>query len=298
MKKQLVPILLIAVILAGVWYFSYEENKTLVPVLSPIAQVTYLCNDGKMIDAAFYKRTSLPVAPGEPPIPTGSVEVILSDGRNFKLPQTISADGARYATSDESLVFWSKGNGALVLEHNVEKSYIGCVVVAKDPGGLPNVYADGEIGFSIRYPAEYSANASHVYQALGPGKDIHGVKFTISSSSTAGTNLSGFDTGVSVEAIPAVQSCTADLFVDGAVEVRTVAENGGEYSFASTTQGAAGNRYEELVWAFPGTNPCIAVRYFLHSTNIENYPEGAVSAFDRTALMGQFEKMRHSLTVR
>jgi membrane-bound inhibitor of C-type lysozyme len=300
MKKNLIFIFLIVIILAGagIWYANNKGNKSPSPSPSPspIAQVTYICNGDKTIDAAFYKGEPKPVEPGEPPIPSGNVKIVLSDGRNFDLPQTISADGGRYANSDESFVFWSKGNGTLVLENNVEKNYIGCIVLAKDPGGLPKVYLDGTVGFSIRYPADYSIDASYKYQALGPGKDISGVKFTIPSSLATGTNLSSFDTGVSVEIIPVVQDCNAGLFLDGNTNVQTVTDNGSEYSFASTTQGAAGNRYEEEVWAIPGTNPCIAVRYFIHSTNIGNYPEGTVSEFDRAALINQFEKIRHSLT--
>ena len=300
MKKNLIFIFLIVIILAGagIWYANNKENKSPSPSPSPspIAQVIYICNDDKTIDAAFYKGEPKPVEPGEPPIPSGSVKIVLSDRRNLDLPQTISADGARYANSDESFVFWSKGNGALVLEDNAEKSYIGCVVLAKDPGGLPKVYLDGTVGFSIRYPVDYSIDTSYKYQALGPGKDISGVKFTIPSSLAAGTNLSSFDTGVSVEIIPATQDCNAGLFLDGNTNVQTVTDNGSDYSFASTTQGAAGNFYEEEVWAIPGTNPCIAIRYFIHSTNIGNYPEGTVLEFDRAAFINQFEKIRHSLT--
>lgn len=302
MKKNLIFIFLAVIILAGagIWYADNKGNKNSSPSLplspSLVAQVAYICNGDKTIDAAFYKGESKSVEPGEPPIPSGNVKIVLSDGRSFSLPQTLSADGARYANSDESFVFWSKGNGALVLENNVEKSYIGCIILAKDPGGLPRVYLDGTVGFSIRYPADYSIDTSYKYQAPGPGKDISGVKFTIPSSLATGTNLSSFDTGVSVEIIPAAQDCNAGLFLDENINVQTVTDNGNNYSFASTTQGAAGNRYEEKVWAIPGTNPCIAARYFIHSTNIGNYPEGAVSEFNRDALINQFEKIRHSLT--
>jgi len=152
------------------------------------------------------------------------------------------------------------------------------------------------VSFSIRYPADYSINTSYKYQALGPGKDISGVKFTIPASIATGTNLSSFDTGVSIEIIPAIQNCNAGLFLDGNVSVQTVTDNDSEYSFASTSQGAAGNYYEEDIWAIPGINPCIAVRYLIHSTNIGNYPSGTVSEFDRAALINQFDKIRHSLT--
>jgi membrane-bound inhibitor of C-type lysozyme len=299
MKKNIIFVFLIVIILvgAGIWYVNNKGNKNYSPSPSPITQVTYICNNDKTIDAAFYKGESKTVEPGEPPITSGSVKVVLSDGRSFDLPQTISASGIRYTNSDESFVFWGKGNGVLVLENNVEKSYIGCVVLAKDPGGLPKVYSDGTVGFSIRYPADYSINTSYKYQALGPGKNIDGVKFTIPSSLATGTNLSSFDTGVSIEIIPAAQDCNASLFLDGSTNLQIITDNGSDYSFASTGQGAAGNRYEEEVWAIPGTNPCIAIRYLIHSTNIENYPEGTVSGFDRAALLNQFEKIRHSLTI-
>jgi len=295
MKKTIIFILLIVVIIAIalIWYLGRADNSSVPP--APIAQVTYICNEDKTIEAAYYKGETIPVEPGEPPIPSGSVKIALSDGRNFDLPQTISADGARYANNDESFVFWSKGNGALVLEDNVEKSYIGCIILAKDPGGLPNVYLDSGTGFSVRYPAGYSIDASYKYQELGPGKDISGVKFIIPASLAQGTNLSSFDTGVSIEIIPAVQDCNAGLFMDGDSEIQTVRDNGIDYSYALTVQAAAGNRYEEEVWAIPWTNPCIAVRYLVHSTEIGNYPEGAVSEFDGEALMNQFEMIRYSL---
>jgi len=297
MKKTLIFFISITIILVGIgiWYVIIRANKNPSPSPSLITQVTYICNDDKTIDAAFYRGEPKPVEPGEMPIPSGSVKITLSDGRNFDLPQTISASGVRYANSDESFVFWGKGNGALILENNVEKSYIGCVIIAKDPGGLPQVYSDGTVGFSIRYPADYTINTDYKYQALGPGKDISGVKFTIPSSITEGTNLSSFDTGVSIEIIPAIQDCNAGLFLYDNANVQDITDNGTEYSFASISQGAAGNFYEEQVWALPYTNPCIAVRYLIHSTNIGNYPEGTVSPFNRAALLDQFDKIRQSL---
>ncbi len=34
------------------------------------------------------------------------------DGRRYTLPHVVSADGAKYANTDESIVFWNKGNKA------------------------------------------------------------------------------------------------------------------------------------------------------------------------------------------
>lgn len=88
--------------------------------------LTYLCHGGKTIEASFYNGEVKPGEAGQPPIPTGSLKLLLSDGRNLDLAQTISADGTRYANNDESFIFWNKGNEALILENNQEKNYLGC----------------------------------------------------------------------------------------------------------------------------------------------------------------------------
>ncbi len=261
------------------------------------AQVAYICKEDKTIDAAFYRGEKEISEPEGIPMPSGSVKISLSDGRDFNLSQTISASGVRYANSDESFIFWSKGNGALVLENNVEKSYIGCIALARDPGGLPEAYLDSTAGFSVRYPTDYLKDVSYQYQGLGAGQEISGVKFTIPSDFVDGINLSSFDTGVSIEIIPAVRDCHAGLFLSNPIDIQTIIDNDIQYSFVSTAEGAAGNFYEEMIWAVPGTNPCIAVRYLIHSTNIGHYPENAVKEFDRTNLIEQFDKIRHSLTV-
>lgn len=79
----------------------------------PIAKVDYSCKDGKTIRATF--RAS-------------SVDLVLGDGRTMTLPQAQSADGGRYATADESFVFWSRGNGAFVTEGDPNvQTYADCV---------------------------------------------------------------------------------------------------------------------------------------------------------------------------
>lgn len=264
--------------------------------LSLINQITYLCQNNKTIKAFFYEGKVVPVKPGEPPIPSGQVKLILSDGRQLGLSQTISADGVRYANSDETFIFWSKGNGALVLENNEEKNYVGCIALANDNGDLPNAYLDSIIGFTIRYPKDYSVDPDYKYLGLGPGKEISGVKFIIPKNLADGTNLSSFDTGVSVETLSNVSKCHAALFLNVHTDdLKTVSDNGQDYSFVSSIEGAAGNIYEEQVWAFPRGNYCIALRYLIHSTNIQNYTEGQISEFDRAILLEQFDKIRYSL---
>ncbi len=102
-----------------------------------ISEMVYKCDAGKTIEASYYEGPVAPMPkPGEPPTPTGSVSLKLSDGRQIKLPQTISGSGIRYATTNDSFVFFSKGDTALILENNKE-TYTGCVS-EKSESILPN----------------------------------------------------------------------------------------------------------------------------------------------------------------
>jgi len=52
------------------------------------------------------------------------------------LKQTISADGARYVSADESFVFWNKGNGAIVQENGQDSgTYANCIVATSTGQG-------------------------------------------------------------------------------------------------------------------------------------------------------------------
>ena len=300
MKKNTVIVVAVAVaiiiivIIAG--SFATRRPAPLKSPTRPPIVATFSCNQGKTIKAVFYPgEPQLPVNPNEPPIPGGSVSVVLSDGRSMTLAQTISADGGRYANADESFVFWNKGNGALVLENGKEVNYTGCIVVAPLPMGsdLYQTYSNGADGFSIRTPDGYTVDSSYQYQ-MDPKTIINGVKFTIPSAVADGTNL-GHDTYLSVENLPQAQDCNATLFLYDKKSAIEQSENGVTYSVASSTGAGVGNRYEETVYAIPGTNPCRAIRYFVHYSIIENYPPGTVKEFDKQALLSQFDAIRNTL---
>lgn len=77
---------------------------------------TFKCDLSKSIVATFY------------PTDDRFVDLKLSDGRNISVPHAISASGARYATSDESFVFWNKGNTAFITEGKTgAETYSNCV---------------------------------------------------------------------------------------------------------------------------------------------------------------------------
>ena len=279
----------VAVLIAvGVSLLIYRNSPGLAKFLGargefPTSTGTYVCDEGKTITAAFYAAPS-----------GGRVSLVLSDGRTLMLPQTIAASGARYA-KDESFIFWNKGNTAFIEEGDGHRqTYTGCVTANASPEQGWNTFASSTLGVSARYPHGYTAKP-HTYD-IGQKKS-YGVKFTIPSSRIDGSNLSA-DTGVSIETLP-VSSCSAAAFLPKLLNRKEllITDKGVDYVMATSVDAAAGNRYEEFVYALRGSTPCVAVRYFIHFGNIQNYDQEDVREFDRGALLKEFDQIRQSLVV-
>lgn len=154
------------------------------------------------------------------------------------------------------------------------------------------IYSDPSANFSIRYPLDYIVDTSSLSRN---GVDVKGVKFFVAPTLFEGTNLSR-DSFISVETVETSEECSAKLFFSQGGSSVTLSKNE-LYSLASTTDAGAGNRYEEDVFALLGTNPCVAVRYFLHYSAIENYDIGMVHEFDKATLFSTFDKIRSTLVV-
>jgi hypothetical protein len=151
-------------------------------------------------------------------------------------------------------------------------------------------------GFTIGLPPGFTPDATHDYQDLGPGKDIHGVAFTIPAALAKGTNLSD-DSYIAVETLPGLPLCVAAPFLSDPESQPPVIVGRRTYLTATATDAGAGNLHEETVYALQRSSPCLAVRYFIHSTNIGNYDPGTVKAFDEKALLARFDAIRNTLHV-
>lgn len=160
---------------------------------------------------------------------------------------------------------------------------------------LPVTHTYASSTFSVVYPDGYTEDDAYAYQGV-PNKPIPGVKFVIPGTMATGTNLS-IDSGVSVESLPRAKSCTGDIYIYENVKAHDVTIGTTVWSVASSSDAGAGNLYEEIVYARKGSAPCLALRYMIHSTNIANYPTGAVQEFNRDALLADFDKIRDSLTL-
>lgn len=117
MKHLLIGFGVFAVVALG-YFFWYEKSvapspETTQSLGETIAEATYACDGGKVIDARYMDK---------------AVEIKLSDARSFTLEQTISGSGVRYANEGEAIVFWNKGNTAFVEEEG-ETTYQNCVEI-------------------------------------------------------------------------------------------------------------------------------------------------------------------------
>ena len=154
-------------------------------------------------------------------------------------------------------------------------------------------YTSQTLRYRIAYPANWTIDTHYVFDALGPGKEIHGIAFTIPAGMTTGTNLAG-DTKLSVESLPG-NNCAPLQFVDPADDVHTVQADGRTYVEATSQDAGVGNRYDTELFVIEGTSPCLAVRYFIHYSAIENFDPGTVKAFDRDRLIAAFDAIRATL---
>ncbi len=302
MKKNFTIFTLLMILLFSFWYLFFfpKKTNTLPQEDTSVAKVTYACSGKKIIAAEYFQDKSIPkpVVAGEPPVPTGKVQLSFVSGEEMTLSQTLSADGMRYANKDESFVFWGKGNGAIVLENGSEKNYKGCVQIFSQANGIvfPQIYAEKKGNFSLRLPFGYVAQPQYNYALPTDNveKNVSAIKFSIPEELAKGTNLSG-DSYLSVESIKmasATSSCVASLFSDFPVKNVDVIEDGMTYSLATSSDAGAGNRYDESIYAFPGGNSCVAIRYFIHYMAFENYPEGMVKRFDESSLLKTFDQIR------
>src|SRR3990167_5911453 len=110
-------IVVIAALIIGIGLYKLNQpTYTLTDVNMPLPTPTpivanFTCSGGKSIQATFA---------GD------NVSLVLSDGRKLSLPHALSADGARYANTNESFVFWNVVNTAFIEENNVQ-TYSNCV---------------------------------------------------------------------------------------------------------------------------------------------------------------------------
>jgi membrane-bound inhibitor of C-type lysozyme len=111
-SQTIAIVLFVAVYFLGFCLGRSYEKQFIIGDL--IESVELTCRDDKSIKASIY---------------TNFAHIELGSEKALYLPQTISASGIRYANSDESLVFWIKGDNAFVTEGDLNNpTYQDCVI--------------------------------------------------------------------------------------------------------------------------------------------------------------------------
>lgn len=127
-KELFTSILTVIIFIVGFVYVLKIEPSSLNKDQTFITSVTYHCDNDREITVSYFNGPEKPISPGDTPQPTGSVNVSFDTNPSQTLNQTISASGVRYANSDESLIFWNKGNSALIMRNNtMDLTYSNCL---------------------------------------------------------------------------------------------------------------------------------------------------------------------------
>jgi len=120
MKKTLFIVIITILVSTGIFCLyqkSLPKNTVAEKATGRIINsVTFSCAGNKTIQVLFFEDKA---------------ELNLSDGRHMLLLQAISASGARYANTEESFVFWNKGNTAFIEESN-KTTFKDCIATGTD----------------------------------------------------------------------------------------------------------------------------------------------------------------------
>ena len=296
-------IALIIIVVGG--YFAISKNlfntsptpsatSTVATSTSPVINaVSYSCEDGKSIGAAFTQT---------------SVALSLSDGRSLNLPQTVSGSGIRYemtATSTQAptstdIVFWSEGNNAFITE-NASSTYQDCLAGTVTKGQNSNSFTDASKTFSFSYPTDLSVTGAGVgytqdwmTNATTSGMILAQVK--IPKTYLPGTNFGDakFTVGTSADA-SAVSTCLTYNPAGGRASTSTTVTLGGAtFTVLHSSDAGAGNYYDTTSYRISRSSQCYAIEYTIHYSNFQNYPKGAVKQFDEAALATKLDAIARS----
>jgi hypothetical protein len=173
--------------------------------------------------------------------------------------------------------------------------------VAINPPGTVNQtfnYADPQGRFSLSYSDDFAP-------AYYKGGEITKIPpaFSLQSIDTqqfASTNLNEVYFQVGVTDDPEdVSTCTQPASPGGAETLLgETTVNGVNFTKSEATGVGAGNVYEQVYHRAVQNGSCYEVTYFVHYGNIGNYPPGAVSEFDRTALYQQLDEILATLILK
>jgi membrane-bound inhibitor of C-type lysozyme len=240
--------------------------------------VTFYCQQGQ-IDATFS---------------ASAVQLDLSGGRYFALPQVMSGSGVRYeaTTSGKDELFQSEGSSASLSE-NGKAIYSNCVAAhVVDAGQGFHTYMDQSGTFSFVYPDAFAIvgtepgySTSWMVNTSASGMLLAEVQ--LPASAQPKTNFAGANVTVGTSAdTSAVATCLEAT--NGEVAAGTVVINGLTFDKFTFSSPGAGNLYDTTSYRLVRDNQCYAIEYTIHSTQLANYPASmGIKAFNQATIQNE-----------
>lgn len=282
-------IVLVTLALIAGFYFYNKQNKQQNPNITPpptststsLQVVNYYCNEGT-IKASYGEK---------------NVQLLLKDGRDILLPQTVSGSGIRYELGP--IVFVSKGDNAFLTEDNID-TYTNCISGIVVTNEDTNNFTDTSKTFSFSYPTEFLLSGGELgytvnwaQQSTSTGLML--AEVIIPRTFMPSTNFSEakFTIGTSVDA-DAIENCL-QYNLGNQVTTTPVMINGREFTKINFSDAGAGNFYETTTYRTIYNNQCYAIEYIIHSTNIGNYsPDQGMVEFDKAKITSIIEGIVNS----
>ena len=162
------------------------------------------------------------------------------------------------------------------------------------PGVRTVLYEDTQLGISLHRPEDTTIEKTGFEQFL-PLTQAAAVAFVLPKALFKGTNLLEAGAYIGQKATADVPAPWADPY-EGETAAGTTSINGVSWATFTSSEGAAGNIYDERVYRTAHNGTCYEIAELLHSAEIGNYDPGTVTEFDKTQFEGYLEAIARSFT--
>jgi membrane-bound inhibitor of C-type lysozyme len=274
----IVGTILIVLVLGALGVHAYRFSQQNHQASAVIASASYVCRDGKSIDASYT---------------ASGVTLTLSDTRAIVLPQAVSASGTRYESGD--VTFVTKGDNAF-LEEKGAQTFVDCVAngspATTATASGQKQFTDSAGTFTFMYPSTISITGGGVgytqdWMVNATSSGLILAKATLDRAFQPKTNFSEAKLTVGTSPDPsAVATCLTYNPSGGPATAPTKQTiNGTTYTVMHSNDAAAGNRYDTTSYRTMRNNQCYVIEYTIHSTSIGNYdPSQGIKEFDVAAV--------------
>ncbi len=162
------------------------------------------------------------------------------------------------------------------------------------PGVATIIYENERFGFSLYQPEDATIQTAG-FEAYLPLTQTPAAAVVLPEALFAGTNLSEAGVYVGASSVPGAVSGWDQPTPGSAETAFGITDiNGVSWAAFTSSEGAAGNVYEQRVYRTVRDGICFEIVQLLHSLQVGNYPEGSVVEFDREKFEGYLDAIARS----